>query len=515
MCFRIELYYYLPYNSIDDVIIQYDIPLKKIEVSIAIPEYYYYNVKQKGYISYDISNESKNKKINISSKSVSGGPVRKTAFSTSSIDYKVNITYINESNIPALKKEPYVNNMDNYRGIASYDLASIKWPNETIKYYSQTWKDIAKNIFKSDKFGGELKKNSHLKGDILILKSENSTLSEKVGNALQFVKSKIKWNGTYGEYPEKGLRKAFKEGSGNIGDINLTLVAVLRELGLDANPVLLSTRNNGVPLFPTAKGINYVIAHVKTSDGYILLDASEKYSLPLRTMNWQGVIIKKEGSVGYVSLENSATAKEDSILNYKISEDGFIEGMNRVKYENLYSIDYRNKKAILTEDDLISNIEESNDDIEIINFRLSNKDNIAKPIVEMYSFEREDGAEIIGDKMYLKPLLFIAMDENPFKIDSREYPVDFGTPWRESINVIIEIPEGFKIESLPENMGTGLRDETGKFIFSVKELGNKIQISSLLEINRAVISADYYTDLKEFFKQVVAKQTEQIILSRI
>ena len=39
-----------PYKAIDNVILQYDIPIKKIEVSIEMPEYFKYSVKHIGYL---------------------------------------------------------------------------------------------------------------------------------------------------------------------------------------------------------------------------------------------------------------------------------------------------------------------------------------------------------------------------------------------------------------------------------------------------------------------------------
>ena len=65
---------------------------------------------------------------------------------------------------------------------------------------------------------------------------------------------------------QKGTRKAYLEGEGNVADINLLLIAMLRSQGVDANPVLVSTRNNGIPLFPTRKGFNYVICKRSKGD---------------------------------------------------------------------------------------------------------------------------------------------------------------------------------------------------------------------------------------------------------
>ena len=75
---------------------------------------------------------------------------------------------------------------------------------------------------------------------------------------------------------------------------------MLRFAGLEANPVLVSSRGNGVPLFPTLNGFDYVISIVQFPDNsYILLDATEMYSLPnvlpVRALNWDGRIVRKYG----------------------------------------------------------------------------------------------------------------------------------------------------------------------------------------------------------------------------
>ncbi|AOW20551.1 DUF3857 domain-containing protein [Urechidicola croceus] len=490
---------YSPYfTHIDDIQIQYEIPVKNYETKIQLLEWFNFNKRQKGYYPFKITESSKrNSTLNTNDKTIE----------------------IIEKNIPALKEEPYVNSMKNYAASLQLEVASLSAPTLGLfENYATSWEGVAKDIFKSSSFGGELKKTGHLKDDMVQLNAELTTLPAKIGGALQYVKSKIKWNGNYSQYAEKGLRKAYNDGSGNIGDINLTLVAVLRELGVDANPALVSTRNNGVPLFPTRRGFNYVIAVAETDQGKIMLDASEKYSLPnvlpLRAMNWNATIVRKNGSVGFVKLGSSIASVEESNLNYKISEDGLIEGMNRVKYENLSAIGYRNSNDNLNEEDWISKIEQKNNDIEILNFRVTNMDNISKPVLELYKFEKEDGVEVIGDKMYLSPLLFKANDENPFKLENREYPIDFGAPWDEKIMTSIEIPVGFKVESLPEDLAIGMTDEMGVFVYKVETSGNKIQLSSMVKINKGIVPANYYLEMKEFFKQIVTKQTEKIVLSK-
>ncbi len=315
------------------------------------------------------------------------------------------------------------------------------------------------------------------------------------------------------------FRSILRKRMGNIGDINLTLIAVLRELGINANPVLVSTRKHGIPIVPTNRGFNYVVALAETAEGKILVDASEKYSLtnvlPIRALNWKGTVIEDDGTVSFIDLASSIPSNIEFNLNYKINEDGLIEGLNRVTYENLATIDYRSKNTVIDEDELISTIEQKNNDIEILKFRVSNLTEISKPIFELYQFEKEDGVEIIGNKMYVSPMLFLSEKESPFKLDNREYPIDYGSPWKKSVTTAIEIPAGYSVESMPENLAIGLSNEIGKFIYSIKQTGNKIVLASLLQVNQGVIPAQNYQEIKGFYNLVVAKNLEKIVLNKL
>jgi hypothetical protein len=58
--------------------------------------------------------------------------------------------------------------------------------------------------------------------------------------------------------------KAYKDKTGNVAEINLMLTAMLRYAGLNANPVLVSTRSNGIAMFPNRTAFNYVMQPLKT-----------------------------------------------------------------------------------------------------------------------------------------------------------------------------------------------------------------------------------------------------------
>lgn len=502
----IEIKYKLvsPYaNSIDDLQFQYGIPVKKLDYKIEIPEYYIFNKRSKGFYFIRMNKDSKNGSIG-------------------SLNFRINVFSFDGNNIPALKdNEPFISSINNYRGGMKFELTQTNFLslNGNIKNFSNTWEDVSKQIFKSSSFGSELKKSSYYKKDLENILTTSKRSSDKIASIFKFVKKHVKWNGNKSIYTDNGVKKAYKDGAGNVADINLILTAMLRSAGLEANPVLLSTRTNGFPLFPTLDGFNYVIAMVEFTDGSsILLDATEKYSLPnilpTRALNWNGRKVEKDGTSSWVKLTSSKHALEDNYLSVKISDDGLVEGVLRSKYSNLKALNYRKNKNHIKEDILRGQLEEKYT-IEIDEFKLLNKNKLLKPVVERIKFSSEDFVEEINGKLYIEPLLFFANTTNPFKLEDRKFPVDFTTPWKDVHRVSIQIPEGYKVEILPKKIAIGMPEDLGVFKFQTSQKGNKINTVCILQFNSAIIAPQYYAVLKGFYAKVVEKQSEKIVFVKI
>jgi hypothetical protein len=505
-----------PYSqSIESVILQEDIPIKKIKVHIRIPEYYVFKKHSKGYLPIDLKETKENRTINYSYRENE----RDITLKNREITLFENIYKIEENYTPALKQEDYVGNINNYRSTFSLELSHKKFPNSAVKPFARTWEDVSKKIHEYPSFGTELNKTSYYKNDLPADLQNTNNEFEKAAIIFQFVKSKVKWNNNKGKYTEFGVKKAYKEGVGNVADINLMLISMLRSAGLNANPVLVSTRANGVPLYATLDGFNYVIAMVESASGdYVLLDATDTYStpsiLPVRALNWNGRKVTKDGNSSWVKLTSSKHALEENMVMVKITDDMTVEGLIRTKYNNLKALDYRNNNNHVKEENLITKLEEKYK-FEIEDYKVANKKILGKPIVRSVQFISEDLIEEINGKLYIEPILFLTAHTNPFKLEEREFPVDFTTPWKDRNTVSIQIPEGYKVEFLPETFAIGLPRDLGVFKYQVKQVGNKIKTISVLQFNQAIISPEYYSALKGFYSEFVKKQSEKIVLVKI
>ncbi len=422
------------------------------------------------------------------------------------------------SDIPAMKDESFVNNINNYRARIIYELSSIS-DGRAVTMLATDWESVAKKIYEHDDFGRNLKMTGYFEADIDPLIAGVTDRNEKIQKIFDFVQKRMNWNDYTGYSCEDGVKSAYKKMTGNVGEINLMLTAMLRYAGLSANPVLISTRSNGIQYFPSRTAYNYVIAAVEIENDLILLDATSKYSrpniLPLRAVNWFGRIIRPGGTSAEVNLSPKLNSRQNVNILAKIDETGTVTGNVRTQLTEYNAYVFRERLGHLAKESLIERMELHYPGLEIGELEVTAKDENTKPLTTTYSFSHSNLTEIIGNKMYISPLLFLGEKENPFKQEKREYPVDFDYPQIDKFAINFSIPAGYEIESLPEGKVIQMVDNLGQFKYNVTKANNQIQLLVQSEINDALVLPENYDMLKTYYKELIAKESEKIILRKI
>jgi hypothetical protein len=516
---------------IDDLYLQYQIPVKALEIIVETPQYYSYKkvFNPRAYFTPNFIESQKAKTLTTTSKVKSARVSSDSPFSTtigsgyqrqkSTTDYVDNILKINEANIEALKAESFSGSINNYRAKLSMELnALLNTMGIETRSFASNWEKVSKTIYESSSFGDQLNRRGFFKKDLEPLLAGIEDDFQKAGAIENLVKAKVKWNGIYGKYAQKGIREAYKEGSGNVADINLLVVAMMRSANLDAFPVLVSTSNNGIPLFPTIDGFNYVIAMVKKGDSYMLFDATDPYSfnnvLPRRVLNWKGRAIYDKDVSEWVDLIPKERSLEAVMMNVKIDEDLSISGNVKKQLTDYLAMNYRKSAADISENDHIKKITSGKGDLQVSDLQFENAENLLEPVKLSYSYELKDGLDQVGDQIYFNPLLFLGTQENPFKLDERRYPIDFIYPAQERYTINILLPDGYSVESLPKTEAFAFRDSDYKFVYRIRENGKYIQLSMNFEINSSIVRPTDYKQFKQFFSKIVEKQQEQVVLSK-
>jgi hypothetical protein len=117
--------------------------------------------------------------------------------------------------------------------------------------------------------------------------------------------------------------------------------------------------------------------------------------------------------------------------------------------------------------------------------------------------------------MYISPMLFLATKKNPFNKETREYPIDFGFPVESKYNISISIPEGYVVESLPKAMSLSTGENVGSFKYIIGNTEKNIQVVVSESLMTPIVSSEFYPVLKDFFKQMVEKENEKIVLKKL
>lgn len=65
--------------------------------------------------------------------------------------------------MPALKDEPFISNLDDYRPSIDFELRSTNFPGQFFNDYTGSWPKIVHAILDDDNFGGYLNKGNYAK----------------------------------------------------------------------------------------------------------------------------------------------------------------------------------------------------------------------------------------------------------------------------------------------------------------------------------------------------------------
>ncbi|MDF9796623.1 uncharacterized protein YjhX (UPF0386 family) [Catalinimonas alkaloidigena] len=514
--------------NLQDWEFQKEIPVIWSEYNVAIPEYFNYKQFQRGYYPLTI-HETGNKSdmFNFSSKTRHGGNGFRdaqvhTQYKNHSLNFTVHTERWAARDIPALVEEPYITTMDDYVMKVSFELSSIQFPGETMKIFTTSWEDIDKELLDAEQFGSIIDKKGAVKKLADELSAGVTDHLKKLAILYSYMRDEVRWNGEQSLFAGQTSKKTLDEQSGNSADINLTLIAMLRALGIQAEPVALSTRSHGMMIssYPMLKQYNYVIVQVNIEGQSLLLDATEQncpYNLlPVRCLNGMGRIISEAQGEKWVNLDalNNADSKMMMVANVSFNQDRQLEANIKVSASDYQALKLR-QKYHQKEEKRREDLEKENAGWNITHYAADKWKDVYESLEEDIEITTTDGILQAGNLIYFNPVLIDQIKENPFKLKDRMYPVDYAYTNKQMYMMNLNLPEGYEVEELPEDLIIALPESNARFIYQIKQIGHIIQVVNKLEINKSRFYAQEYPNLREFYNLIVAKQAEQIVLRKI
>jgi hypothetical protein len=418
--------------------------------------------------------------------------------------------------MPSFKAEPLMTSIENYITKLEFDFLDIGF-----KSITNSWDDINRLLIKDDYFGNALINSGYLGNLAKQIEATNGTREEILKQAFEAVKSEIKWNENENLYASnKTLAFPFKMKIGNSADINLILLQLLKKLKFDVSPIVLSTRENGFlsQNSPSLEKLNYVMVLVKFDGKSFLLDATEQYMpyylLPLRCLNYTGRLVNETGG-DQITVGTQFKSKDFATYQVKLLEDNKLSGKMILKNVDYGAFDLRKKYSTFNgPEEYLEDYKKDKQGLQIFESTIYNIDSIYQPVIADYSVTIDNQVNEIGNEIYVLPMFYHQQKENPFLMNSRKYPVDYGYNIEKTVTSSIEIPENYVVSELPATVRLKLPENAASLTYLVTQSGNIINVKSIFSINKIMFLPSEYNSLREFYDQVIKKHAEPIILKR-
>ena len=427
-------------------------------------------------------------------------------------------------NLPALKNEGYVSSIKNYLTYMRFQLAKVYRGGGIIEEVMASWDKTLDDLLSEDQIGKKyLKKSNYNKVAEAAKNAYNSTDSSRaiIQKLYDWVNKNIEWNKDYNIWGVDSPNDIWEKRKGDRGNINFLLVALLRDAGIEANPILLSTREHGVHYvqYPILDQFDHALVYVELPNNQtMLLDAGEP-NLPIglpseQALNSQGWLMKKKGQQ-WLDIKPPVSSQTVLAL-FDITEDGSFKGTLNSSYKGYLAADQRDIfKGDTTGKNKTIYLKTKNPDWQIQDLSCSNLDKANEAFKESITLRIANVVQVNEDLMYVKPTIKSGWETNPFKTEDRTYPVEMPYPSNYQYVLTLSIPEGYKVEELPKNVNLIVPPYDTRFIYQISSDEKTIRLTVRIQINKTVYPAESYKFLKTFFAQISTKLEDMIVLKKI
>lgn len=486
---------------------QTDLPTRWCYYQFSHPVFVDYNVTVNGFVPIEQkTNRSMNRAISTA-----------TGLSHEYTEIQHNFS---GTDIPAFIAEPYISSRLNYLGFLEFNLMGYNGTNNIQQTVAYTWKNIGQELLGGGYFGGRLLEGAFMENDIVEIIEGLEQEKEKSIAVYEHIQGKVTWNRIGGLGNTRTLQSVYKKGVGNITDINLLLVAALKKAGLKAFPVILSTRSHGFvnPQKPSIRSFNYVIAGVEFVDGALhFLDASDPFGaldiLPEYCLNGQALRLGTYSKL--VDLPSNKKKIESFVAKITLDEEGLAVGTLKYVAKDYAAHALRQDwQEAGNQLRFFKRLELDNKNLLIQSGTIEHMDDNNKAI-QMDLLIRLKGCYKLGPKTAtFTPIYMGNLEENPFAATTRTYPIYFSSPKKKSFVMMVEIPKGYSVESLPQAEIIRLPKKAGQFSYSSSVVGEVVQIVYSYKLNATYLPSSMHSDLKTFYDAILRKQGESIVFKK-
>lgn len=318
----------------------------------------------------------------------------------------------------------------------------------------------------------------------------------------------------------KGLKEnhspgdTLKQGVGRGTEIDLLFASMVNAAGIEARMARVPDRGDTffTPQRPTTYFIENFSVAVKIGEKWTFWDPSTPYLEP-GMLRWQEegeqalISDPKEGFFAATQYSDSMRSKRERRGNFKLLEDGTLEGTVQYRYTGHVARSQKESFAEMTpaqqEEDWKSTFLARFSDAELSEFSAADATDPVKPVVVRHKVRIPGYATRTGKRILLQPAFFQRNIAPRFSESTRKWDLYFEHGWAEDDEVTIDLPEGWELDQPVAPKGTTI-DKIGQYAVEVMKTvdGRKLIYRRRFDFGRGgflLVPASSYALVKSIF----------------
>ncbi|MFA5972292.1 MAG: DUF3857 domain-containing protein [Lentimicrobiaceae bacterium] len=426
--------------------------------------------------------------------------------------YREMVYFFGLKNVPAFKDEEFSPSREDDIIKIDFQLSAFYHLNGVKINIMTTWPELVNDYQKNTNFGKYVRKSEKSASNVLDPDSlDGKTQLQQLNYIVDYAKNNFKWNHENSQFSNKSPSELQKDKIGNSADINLWLVGAFKSAGIEAYPVVISTRRHGKihTDYPFSSAFNSIIAYALADGIPILADATDPFCpnnrISIQYMNDKGLLVNND-NIKWLSLQSPVISGLSTSI--KIDSIGEEQKANIIITATDYeALSYRNKYAG-NHDILLTDLSKKDYQVDDSSLKFRYELDRTRPYSFMYNLTYK--SEIINEKIYLQPFLNEVFSDNPLKQKTRTYPVDMTYPVKRTYLAEIKIPDGYQVQFLP--VKSSLNDDLFELDYVASQNEETINVSFTYAFKHPVYTPEEYSRVKAMFDRIVKKSTEKIVL---
>jgi hypothetical protein len=341
--------------------------------------------------------------------------------------------------------------------------------------------------------------DADIKAKVAELVKGKDTDEEKIRAIYHYVITEIRYLGLEfgisGHMPHEAA-EIYKYKYGDCKDKATLLIAMLKEADIEAYYVLLRTRYSGkLDLDLPSFQFDHAIAAVPLNGELMFLDGTAENfvygDLPAMDQDaWAMVLIDGKGEFMKIPVQPAEENQRTREIKLDLAEDGSIKVEVIISQSGIFASYYRSIFKDLGETKRSEAIQNS-----------------------LSSSCPGSVLEEIGNKLQFKPSIIERVESTSIVAkEERRYPMNFYNQYCTQNIVEITIPEGYKIERIPDNIDLILPLGSYRVEYVVKD--NTIRYERYYKFNAFEISKEDYPSFKEFIERIAKEDAQEIVLKQ-